>query len=347
MTGPFRQAVRVGFLIAIGMIAAASIARAETPAEFFKGKTVRLIVGTTTGGGYDIYARLLAPYLAKALNNTVIIENRPGGGQMTAMNHVFYQAAPDGLTMMLAPAEGAVLGKLTDAPGTRFDLTKFPILGRVNTAPRALIVNPNTPYKTASDLPKSGKPLVLSAGGKIDAASDTGAVLCHALKLSCKILIGYPSSKEFSLAAIRGESDGTVLVDDSASRFSQDNQLRPVVMTGRERSALMPNVPTVFESTKVDDEGAWWIDFREDLRKLGRLLITTPEIAPDRLAYLQNTVRAVLTNPAIVKEFAAKEQPLQYAPPDEMAKIIAGVLGGSLSQARLDEVRYVINDQYY
>ena len=118
-------------------------------------------------------------------------------------------------------------------------------------------------------------------------------------------------------------------------------------MTGREHSTLMPKVPTVFESVKVDDEGAWWIDFREDLRNLGRLLITTPAIDPDRLAYLQKTVRAVLIDPAIVKEFDAKEQPLQYGPPDEMAKIIAGVLGGSLSQARLDEVRYVINDQYY
>lgn len=343
----YKRALRSGLMIALGVFITASVGRAETPAEYFKGKTVRLIVGTTSGGGYDIYARMLAPYLAKALNATVIIENRPGGGQMTAMNHVFYQAAPDGLTMMLAPAEGAVLGKLTDAPGTRFDLEKFPILGRVNTAPRALIVNPNTPYKTANDLPKAGKPLVLSAGGKIDAASDTGAVLCHALKLSCKILIGYPSSKEFSMAAIRGESDGTVLVDDSASRFSQDNQLLPVVMTGREHSALMPKVPTVFEAAKVDDEGAWWIDFREDLRKLGRLLITTPGIDPERLAFLQKTVRAVLTDPVIVKDFEVKEQPLQYAPPDEMAKIIAGVLGGSLSQARLDEVRYVINDQYY
>ena len=103
------RAVWGGLAVVVGLASLGSIARGETAADFFKGKTVHLIVGTSPGGGYDVYARRLAPLLGKALNSNVIVENRPGGGQMTAMNHVYYQAAPDGLTMMLAPAEGAVL----------------------------------------------------------------------------------------------------------------------------------------------------------------------------------------------------------------------------------------------
>jgi len=324
----------------------ASGAMAESAADFYKGKTVRLAVGTSPGGGFDTYARRLAPYLQKKLGATVIVENRPGGSHMVAMNAV-YQATPDGLSMMLAPGEGAVLGKLLGEPGIRFDLNNYPIVARVNTAPRILIINPKLPYRTLDDIRKSKKPLVLSFAGKTDGASDTATVFCHALKLACKSVIGYPSSKEFTLAAIRGETDGTVLTDDSAARFSEHDQLRPIVVTGRERSTLMPNVPTVFEATKVDAEGAWWLDFRDDLRKLGRLLVVTPGTPADRLAYLRATVRTIETDPAVIAEFEAKGQPLQYASPEEMSTIIAKMLGGSLSKEKVKEIDYVITQEFY
>ena len=102
---------------------------------------MRLVNGGAAGSGYDLYSRMLAPWIEKKLGATVIVESRPGAGMMTAMNHVAV-APPDGLTMMLAPGEGAVLAKLVDDPALRFDLEKYGLLARVNTAPRVLIVNP-------------------------------------------------------------------------------------------------------------------------------------------------------------------------------------------------------------
>ncbi len=246
--------------------------RADENLDFYKGKIVRLVNGGAAGSGYDLYSRMLAPWIEKKLGATVIVESRPGAGMMTAMNHVAV-APPDGLTMMLAPGEGAVLAKLVDDPALRFDLEKYGLLARVNTAPRVLIVNPNSPYRTVDDLFKQAKPLQIGANGKTDAASDTSAVFCHALKIQCKITIGYKSSNDFSMAAIRGEVDGTILVEDSSARYAQGGQLRGVVVTARERSRLMPDVPTVYESVKLDPEATWWLDFREDVRKVGRLLI--------------------------------------------------------------------------
>ena len=334
------------FMVAATLFA--SPLRAETAAEFYRGKTVRLVNGGAPGSGYDLYSRMLAPWLEKKLGATVVVESRPGAGMMIAMNHTWI-APPDGLTLMLAPGEGAILAKLTDEPGVRFDLTKFPIIARVNTAPRVLIVNPKLPWQTFADVMKAGRPLQIGANGKTDAVADTSAILCHAMKMACKITIGYPSSKEFAYAAITGEVDATILVDDSSARYSEGGQLRALVITAREHSALMPKVPTIFEAVpdKMDAEAAWWLDFREDIRKVGRLLIVPPNTQTDRLDYLRKVTREILTDPVALAEFEKMNQPGLFGEPDEMAKIITRVLGGGLTPERLKEVKFVISEKYY
>ncbi|MDB5569831.1 MAG: Tripartite-type tricarboxylate transporter, receptor component TctC [Hyphomicrobiales bacterium] len=321
-------------------------AHADPMLDFYKGKTVRLVNGGAAGSGYDLYSRMLAPWLEKKLGATVIVESRPGAGMMTAMNHVWIQP-PDGLTLMLAPGEGAVLAKLVDDPALRQDLAKYSLLGRVNTAPRVLIVYPPGPYRTVDDLLKQEKPLQIGANGKTDAASDTSAIFCHALKIRCKITIGYKSSNDFALAAIKGEVDGTILVEDSSARYAQGGQLRGVVVTARERSRLMPDVPTVYEAAKLDDEAAWWLDFREDVRKIGRILIAPPGMAQDKLDFLRKATREVLTDPAALADFEAKQQPAVYGEPEMIATLIQNILGDKLPAERRKEIKHVIMEKYY
>ncbi len=331
-------------LLAAGLCCVAALcgqAKADAAQDFYKGKIVRLVNGGAAGSGYDLYSRMLAPWLEKKLGATVIVESRPGAGMMTAMNHVWIQPA-DGLTLMLAPGEGAVLAKLVDDTALRQDLAKYSLLARVNTAPRVLIVYPQGPYRTVDDLLKQDKPLQIGANGKTDAASDTSAIFCHALKIRCKITIGYKSSADFALAAMKGEVDGTILVEDSSARYAQGGQLRGVVVTARERSRLMPDVPTVYEAAKLDAEAMWWLDFREDVRKIGRLLIAPPGMEVDKLAFLRKITRDVLTDPAALAEFAAKQQPAVYGEPEEIAKLISDVLGDKLPAERRKEIKHVI-----
>ena len=344
-----RQQLRwLAIVAACGLGLAVCPAAAQSPEEFFKGKTVRLVNGGAPGSGYDLYSRMLAPWLERKLGASVGVESRPGAGMMIAMNHTWV-AAPDGLTIMLAPGEGAILAKLTDEPGVRFDLTKFPLIARVNTAPRVLIVNPKLPWMSFADVLKAGRPLQIGANGKTDAAADTSAVMCHAMKIPCKITIGYPSSKEFAYAAITGEVDATVLVDDSSSRYAEGGQLRALVITAREHSGLMPKVPTIFEAVpdRIDTEAAWWLDFREDIRKVGRLLITPPGIPADRLAYLRKVTKEILSDPEALADFDKKNQPALFGDPNEMSTILNRILGGGLSAERLKEIKYVITEKYY
>ena len=321
---------------------------AETAADFYRGKTIRLVNGGSAGSGFDLYSRMLAPWLEKKLGATVVVESRPGAGMLIAMNHT-WNSPPDGLTMMLAPGEGAILAKLTDEPGVRFDLTKFPIVARVNTAPRVLIVNPKLPWEKFSDIFKWHKPIQIGANGKTDAAADTSAVMCHAMKIACKITIGYPSSKDFAHAVVTGEMDATILVEDSSARYAEGGQLRPLVVTARERSNLMPNVPTIFEAApeRMDAEAAWWIDFREDVRKIGRLLIMPPNTQADRLEHMRNVVREILTDKEALADFEKKQQPALYGEPKEMATLLERLVGGGLSPQRAKEIKHVITEKYY
>ncbi len=341
-----RQAARAALLMLC--LAAALPAGAQSPADFYKGKTVRLVTGGGAGSGYDLYARMLAPWLQAKLGASIVVEARPGASMMLAMNHV-WGSAPDGLTLMLAPAESAVLAKLTDDPAARFDLLKYPVLARVNTAPRILIANPKLPWKTFGDMLKWGKPVQIAGNGKTDAASDTFSVLCHAMKIACKVTIGYPGSREMAFAIIAGEMDATILVEDSSARYSEGGQMRPLVVTSREKSALLPDVPTIFEAApgRMDAEAAWWIDFREDVRKIGRVLIAPPGTPDDRVAFLQRAAKEILTDKEALAEFEKRQQPAFFGEAAEMSALLGRLLGGGLSAERRAQVKHVITEEFY
>ncbi len=109
----------------------------EAEKAFYAGKTVRMIVGSGTGGGYDVFSRMIAPYLAKTLGTTVIVENQPGAGGLVALNRL-YTATPDGLQISLSNGTSAAFAQLTGDQAARFDLAQVQLSGDRGRAARAL-----------------------------------------------------------------------------------------------------------------------------------------------------------------------------------------------------------------
>ena len=291
--------------LAIGatVLAASTASRAqESEAAYFQGKTVRIVVGYGPGGGYDIYARTIAPYISKKLGASVVVENQPGAGGLTALNRV-YAAPPDGLIMMIVNGTGAALAQLSEAQGSRFDLAKMSHLGTVSASPWVWLVAPNSPIKTPADaLKNAGNRMMWSGSGPMDGLSDGAAFTCEALKLNCRIVIGYPGSNEAALAVSKGEMDSIYVSDTSANNYVKAGQNRAVATMGRDKSRFFPNLPTIFEAVKLDAEQTWLFDFRATVENLGRILIAPPGLAPARLAYMQDAVRKALTDPELVAE---------------------------------------------
>ena len=299
--------------------AAAPVHAQSSEAEFFHGKTVRIVVGSGSGGGYDIYARLIAPYLSRALNATAIVENQPGAGGITSLNRL-YIAPPDGLTMSFANGTSAAFAQITDQPGLRFDLAKFDYLATVGAPPGLWLVGPNTSYKTVKEAIAARTSWNWGAAGPADGLGNGAAFTCAALKLQCQIVTGYTGSNQAALAVTKGEMDAVYIPESSANNFSKAGQVFALATMARKKSRWFLDRPTIFEAVELSDDAQWLFDFHNSVEDLGRVMILPPGVAKPRLAYLQGVVKEVLHNPQLIAEGEKAERIIEYLDPESTLK---------------------------
>lgn len=335
------KTLRVGGLIAAVLVVCGMIspeARAQDAAAFYKGKTVRFVVGVGVGGGFDAYARMIAPYLARALDASVVVENQLGAGGLVALNRIS-TAQPDGLSLMIVNGTPAALGQLLDQQNVRYDLTKLEHLGVIAAYPWIWLVNNASPVKTASD----ARAVRLRWGGvgPTDGPADGARITCHALRIECQIVLGYKGSADIALAMERGEMDALYVSDSSAAQFVKSGQAWAVAAMGDKRSELLPDVPTIFEATKLDDEQRWWLEFRMSINDLGRILVTTPGVPAERLAFLRQAVRKSLTDPELVAEGEKTGRFVAYQGPEVARGLALKALGQATSEMR-ERVRKIV-----
>jgi len=293
-----------GFALAVmfGLASPASFAAAQNYEHtFFAGKTVRLVVGFGPGGGYDAYARMLAPYLSKTLGATVIVENRPGAGGLVALNGV-YIAPADGLTMMIVNGTAAVFSQLSDLQGARYDLGKIGYIATLSAPPSLWTVGPHYQVKTISQALTGERKWRWAASGPVDSLSDGAAFTCAGLKLDCQIVLGYKGSNDAALAVSRGEMDALYVTDTSANNYVQSNGLIPLATVGQRRSRFFPDLPTIFEAAKLNADQQWVFNFRHLAQSLGRILVVPPGMTDNRLAFLESAVAKAVSDPDFLTE---------------------------------------------
>lgn len=299
MLGPVR-AVGYGLVAALGCVLCSRAFAQDkvSEAEYFRGKSMRLVVGSGTGGGFDTYARMIAPYLAKILDASMVVENQPGAGNIRALNNLAL-APPDGLRLMLANGSAGAMAQLVGQTGVRYDLAKFGHLGTIVASPAIWLVNPNSTVKSPLEIIAAGKRVSWSGNGPTG-SSDGAAFTCAVLSLSCKIIIGYSSSNDSVLAVTRGEVDGISISDITANNVVKSAGAKAIATMDRERSRFFPDTPTIFELVKLTPDQEWLLDFRSTIESLGRILIAPPDLPPARLEFLRAIVRKTLTDPELI-----------------------------------------------
>lgn len=326
--------------LALGALFGASANAQMAEAEFFRGKTVRLVVGFGPGGGYDLYARMIAPALSKQLGGTVVVENQPGAGGITALNRI-YTSPPDGLTMMIANGTGAALAQLINQPGAKFDITKVGHLGTVSVEPWLWLVSKDSTIRTVEDAFKLGRPVNWSASGPMDGLSDGALFTCEALKLPCKVITGYKGSREAALAVMRNEMDSLYIADTSANNYTATGDSRAVVIINRKKSRFYPNVPTVFEAYPVPKENEWMIDFHAAIEDLSRILVLPPDMPAARLAFMQTAVQNVLTDKDFIAEGEKSQRYIHFVDA-KTTQAAVGKVVSNLTEEQLKTVRRII-----
>jgi tripartite-type tricarboxylate transporter receptor subunit TctC len=327
------------------LFAPLSPATAQSAADFYKGKTVKIVVGFGVGGGYDTYARMLAPYLRDVLQATVIVENQPGAGGMSALNRL-YQAQPDGLQLMLVSGIAATMAQLVEQQGVAYDLSKVGHLGIVSASPWLWVGQPNNPAMTSpSDAMKPGVVLNWGAAGLIDGTADGGAITCTVLKLNCKVVLGYKGTADIALAIERREMDAMYVSDTSANLYVRSGQNRAIATMARNKSQFFPETPTIFELVKLTPEQEWWFDFRSTLDALGRVLVTPPGVPADRLAFLQDAVGKLVRNPKLLAEAEKSQRYIIYRDPSAARQAIERVINAPTAAQRA-EVKQIVLHKY-
>lgn len=327
-------------LVGAAVVLAGAPVAAQPAAEFYKGKTVRFIVGVGVGGGFDAYARMLAPHIGKALDATVVVENMPGAGGLIALNQMA-AATPDGLRFKILNGTPSLLAQILEQDNIKYDLTTMPHLAGVAAEPWGVLVGQQTGIKTAQDLVKPGRKIRWGGTGPTGGPSDGASLTCQALGLDCRVVLGYRGSAEIALAVQRGELDALYVTDASLAQYQKAQQGEVIAMASRKRSAVLPQVPTLYETLKLTKEQEWWLDFRAELNGYGRVLLTMPGIPADRLAYLRTSIRKVLTDAAVVAEGAKTQRFIEYRDGETM-QAVATKLVKQLSGERKAQVREAV-----
>lgn len=290
-------------------------ARADSVADFYKGKLVRIVVGFASGGGYDVYARLLARHFGKYIpgNPSVVVQNMPGAGGLRAANFVYTAAPKDGTTIGTFSRDMPLLAVLGTKAGVQFDPRKFTWIGSssgfVDDA-YVLIARADAPATSIADARRPGGPLLVLAGSAEGApGNDVPMILRDTIGLNAKVVGGYPDSTTMFLAMERGEVHGRT-VDLSTLRTFRSDWLHPgsgmnilVQFARRTRHPTLAEVPMARELASTDDALAL-IDLAELPYAMARPFAAPPEVPQERAKALQAAFLATHRDPLYLEEAA-------------------------------------------
>jgi tripartite-type tricarboxylate transporter receptor subunit TctC len=313
-------------LAATAMLVAMSLgARADAVADFYKGKSIQLVLGYGPGGGYDVYARIIARYLGKYIpgNPSVAVVNMPGAGSLRATNFLYATAPKDGLTIGAFARDMPLMGILGGNANVQFDPRKFTWLGSASSSANdayLLFVRKDAEVKSIAQATTPGGPAIVLAGTAEGASgNDIALLLRETIDLNVKIINGYPDSGAIFLAVDRKEVDGrfvglSAVSASKAEWLKPDGPVRALLQFGRsERNRLFADAPTARELAK-DDRARALIGLAELPYQLSRPVAAPPGLPPERAKALQEAFMAMQTDADYLKE--AERLGLDVSPVD-------------------------------
>ncbi len=326
-------------------------ARADAVSEFYRGRTVNLIVGYGPGGGYDLNARLVGRYLGRHIpgNPSVVVQNMPGAGSLRAANHIYSVAPSDGATIGAFSRDMPLLAILGNVPGVRFDPRKFAWLGSSsNFASDAylLMVRNDAPVTSVAQARRSGgPPLILGSTAEGTSGSDVPNLLRDTLGLNIKLVAGYPDNGAIFLAVDRGELNGRT-TDLSTLRSLRPQWLKPnggmralVQLARSTRHPDFPDVPTARELAGSEAARAL-IELAELPYMMARPFTAPPKTPPERAAALEAAFLAVHRDPDYLADAAQLRIEVSAVGAAQVMHVIDRIAGAS--PELLDRYRKVI-----
>jgi tripartite-type tricarboxylate transporter receptor subunit TctC len=330
--------MKKGILCAVFLFGFSALASAAetTSQEFFKGKTIRLLVGTSVGGAMDDWGRFVAQYLGRHIPGSpdVVVQNMPGAGTVIAANHIYNVAKPDGLTLGLVnPA--IYTDQLLGAKEVKFDWPKFSWIGSPERIDQVLFIRTDVPYKTLDDLRKASDPPRCAALARSGAGYFLPKLLEEGLGVKLHMVLGYGGGGEMNLAIEKGEVHcraGTVSAyvgREPTRTWIKTGFVRALAQSGAKRYAKLPDVPTIYElmeTYKSPDTTKRVAKVLLSSGDLGRPFIGPPGLPVERVKSLREAFSKTMNDPALVADAQKRGWDLEPTSGEELETIAKEIM---------------------
>jgi tripartite-type tricarboxylate transporter receptor subunit TctC len=320
-----------GFGVVTLALLGMAVAQGARAADYYSGKTIEMLVGADVGGGYDIYARLVARHLPRFIPGapTVVARNMPGAGSAIAGAQLYSKSAKDG-TVIGALMPGAIMGRiLDDKASTLFDPTKFVYIGTADSGTRVCITMANAPTKTYEDALRLRTIMAASQAG--GATRDYEALHNHATGTKFDIVSGYKGTSDIMLAMERGEAAGLCGFDYSSLKSQKPDWLRDKTINILVQDGLEPEpeltamgVPTIWPFIKNElDRSAVELVLSQQL--FGRSYVLPPGASAEAVATLRKAFAATVVDPEFLADAARARVSISASSGERLQEVVSRV----------------------
>jgi tripartite-type tricarboxylate transporter receptor subunit TctC len=275
--------------------------------EFYRGKTIRIIVGGTAGGGFDTYSRVMARHLGKHIpgNPAIFVENMTGAGTLIAAKYLHSSAKPDGLTFGIF--NGAlILGRVLGMKGIDFDVRELEFLGVPVQDSTVCALRKESGVTTMDQWHASKTPLKLGGLGPGNSTSDTVRAIKATLELPIQLVEGYKGTADMRMAADAGELHGACWAWESMkanwAKALQAGEVNVVLQVTAKKLPDFPNVPLALDLAKTPEARQLLKAGVIDPAAIVRVYVTAPRTPKDRLQILRSAFAKTLTDSEFVAE---------------------------------------------
>jgi tripartite-type tricarboxylate transporter receptor subunit TctC len=295
----------------------------DSVADFYRGKTVILQIGSEPGGGYDVVGRAVAPHIGKYIpgNPNVIVQNVPGGGSLRLANQIFNTGAKDGTLFALA-SNGMPTTPLLIPTAAHFDPLKFHWLGSTSREIEIMVVWHQAPVKKLDDIFTTE--MIVGASSPGSATWDFPFVLNQLLGTKFKIVTGYRGATQIKLAMQRGEVHSNVALAWGSARTQYADVLRTkeLIVMGKYSETTDPalaSVPIMPKGKTAEDRQI--LDILYSRESYGRPFFTPPGVPAERVAALRRAFAATMKDPAFLKDAAKRRVEVDPVTGEELATL--------------------------
>jgi tripartite-type tricarboxylate transporter receptor subunit TctC len=320
-----------------------AIAQGVGPADFYRGKTINLIVGSGEGGGFDLSGRLVAQFLGRHLagNPSIVVQNMPGASGLRAAEYIYNVAPRDG-TAIAITQPSVVLHKVLNA-SARFSPLDYSWIGRLGSFVTYGVVWHKAPAQTIAEA--KSRELILGAVGPSGPGAMLPAALNQLAGTKITIVKGYKSASELGLAMERGEvhGSGSASWEYVHGKGWIDNKLARMLFTiGQKRSAYVPEVPTVVELA-TGTRGKDIMRLAASASEIGRSFMAPPGVPAERASALRSAFVQMIKDPEFIAESARRSLDVEPLSAEDILKIVGDAM--SMSPDVIEGTRAIMENE--